>query len=85
MNCHMDTFLATGSRKGNFLPMQNWLLLINHEEKVTSATAMTIVYQDQKFVCYGPYFSHAVQPQGRACADCHANEAVRRIKAGSVS
>ena len=27
----MDTFLETGSRKGNFFPMQDWLLLINHE------------------------------------------------------
>lgn len=82
MNCHMDTFLQTGSRKGNFLPMQDWLLLINHEGKVTSATAMTLVYKDQKFVCYGPYFTHAIQPQGKQCADCHANEAVKRLKAG---
>jgi len=82
MNCHMDTFLATGSRKGTFLPTQDWLLLINHEGKVTSATAMTLVYQDQKFLCYGPYFTHAVQPKGKQCADCHGNEAVKMIKAG---
>ncbi len=82
MNCHMDTFLATGSRKGNFFPMQDWLLLINHEGKVTSATAMTIVYQNHKFVCYGPYFTHAVQPEGKQCTDCHGNAAVKMIKDG---
>ncbi len=84
MNCHMDTFLATGSRKGTFLPMQDWLLLINHEGKVTSATAMTIVYQNKRFVCYGPYFSHAVQSKGRDCADCHANEAVKLLQEGKT-
>jgi hypothetical protein len=82
MNCHMDTFLATGSRKGTFFPIQDWLLLINHEGKVTSATAMTIVYQDKKFICYGPYFTHAVQPKGKQCGDCHGNEAVKMIKDG---
>lgn len=82
MNCHMDTFLETGSRKGTFFPMHDWLLLMNYEGQVTSATAMTLVYQDKKFVCYGPYFTHAVQAKGRDCADCHGNEAVKLIKAG---
>jgi len=82
MNCHMDTFLETGSRKGAFFPMQDWLLLINHEEQITSATAMTITYQDHKFVCYGPYFTHAIQPKGRTCEECHDNAAVQLIAAG---
>lgn len=82
MNCHMDTFLETGSRKGNFFPMQDWLLLINHEGKITSATAMTIVHDNKRFVCYGPYFTHAIQPRGKVCTDCHGNEAVKRLKEG---
>jgi len=82
MNCHMDTFLETGSRKGTFFPMQDWLLLINYDGKITSATAMTIVYEDKKFVCYGPYFTHAVQGEGKQCTDCHGTEAVKMIKAG---
>ncbi len=82
MNCHMDTFLETGSRKGNFVPMHDWLLLMNYEGKVTSATAMTLVHKDKKFICYAPYFTHAIQPKGKTCTDCHANEAMKLIKAG---
>jgi len=82
MNCHMDTFLETGSRKGNFFPLQDWLLLINYEGQITSATAMTIVYDDQRFVCYGPYFTHAAQREGKPCEACHANEAVKKMQAG---
>jgi hypothetical protein len=43
---------------------------------------MTIVFEDQKFICYGPYFTHAIQPEGKHCADCHGNQAVQMIQAG---
>ena len=82
MNCHFDGFLATGSRKGRFLPLQRWMLLINHEGKVTSGAAMSMVYKDRKFILYAPYFSHAIQAKGRACADCHANSAMKLIDSG---
>ena len=82
MNCHFDTFLKTGKRQGNFLPMQNWLLLINYQGKVTSGTAMSLVYQDKKFLSYTPYFTHAIQKKGRGCNDCHGNAAVKMIKEG---
>ena len=82
MNCHMDSFLKTGSRKGNFVKMHDWLLLMNYEGKVTSATAMTLVYKDKKFVCYAPYFTHAIQPKGKACTECHGTEAVKKANKG---
>lgn len=82
MNCHFDGFLATGSRKGRFLPLQQWMLLINHEEKVTSGAAMSMVYKDKKFILYAPYFSHAIQAKGRVCGDCHANSAMKLLDAG---
>jgi hypothetical protein len=81
-NCHFDTFLKTGSREGNFIPMKDWLLLINYEGKVTSGGAMTLVYQNKKFIAYVPYYTHSVAPEGRACDDCHQNEAVRKIQKG---
>jgi len=81
MNCHFDGFLETGSRKGRFLPLQKWMLLINYEGKVTSGTAMSMVYKDEKFILYAPYFSHAIQKKGKSCGDCHANSAVKLIKA----
>jgi len=82
MNCHFDTFLKTGSRKGTFFPMQRWLLLINYNGKVTSGTAMTIVSANKKFVVYAPYHTHAIQKKGRACGDCHANAAMKLIEKG---
>jgi len=82
MNCHFDTFLKTGKRPGNFLPMQTWLLLINYNGKVTSGTAMTIVSNNQKFVVYAPYYTHSIQKKGKACEDCHANAAMKLIKEG---
>ncbi len=82
MNCHFERFVQTGKRKGNYFPMQDWLLLINYQGKVTSGTAMTQVYKDKKFNLYAPFFTRAVQEKGRKCSDCHDNEAVKLIKQG---
>lgn len=81
-NCHFDTFLDTGKKKGNFVPMKDWLLLINHDGKVTSGNVQTLVYQDKKFVAYAPYFTHSISAEGRYCDDCHQNEAVTLIQNG---
>jgi len=80
-NCHFDSAIKEG-KKGNFLPMKSWLLLINYEGKVTSGTAMSLVYQDKKFIAYVPYYTHSIMSPGRACQDCHDNEAVKLIKDG---
>jgi hypothetical protein len=83
MNCHFDTFLKTGKRKGAFLPpIQSWLLLINYEGKVTSGTAMSLISKGKKFIVYAPYYTHAIQKEGRACDDCHANAAMKLIEKG---
>lgn len=81
-NCHFDNFVKTGKRKGNFLPMKDWVLLINHEGKVTSGNVQTLTYRNRKFVAYAPYFTHSISAKGRACADCHRNEAVQMIENG---
>jgi hypothetical protein len=82
MNCHFDAFLETGERKGNFIPMKDWVMLINHEGRVTSGSAMSLVHEGRKFLAYVPYYTHSVMPEGRPCADCHANAAVNRMIAG---
>jgi len=83
LNCHFENFLKTGTRKGNFIsPCQEWVLLINYQGKVTTGTVQTLVYKDQKFVAYAPYFTHAVQAKGKNCVDCHANPAIKLIKEG---
>jgi hypothetical protein len=81
-NCHFDTFLKTGSRKGTFVPMKDWLLLINYDDQVTSGSAMTLVHQNKKFIAYVPYYTHSVTPEGRGCNDCHLNPAVIKIQKG---
>lgn len=75
-NCHFDSVLESDQKKGNFIPIKSWTLLINYNGRVTSGSVMTIVYQDKKFIAYVPYFSHSVSSSGRTCQDCHANNAV---------
>jgi len=81
-NCHFDTFLKTGERKNTFIPMKEWTLLVNYDGRVTSGSAMSLVYKDRKFVAYVPYFTHSVSAEGRTCDECHGNEAVRRMVRG---
>jgi hypothetical protein len=82
MNCHFDTFVKTGEREGNFFPTQSWLLLMNHEGKVYSGTAMSFVANKKKHIVYAPQFTHSIQKEGKACADCHDNEATKLIQQG---
>ncbi|MDY6967634.1 MAG: hypothetical protein SVR08_03110 [Spirochaetota bacterium] len=83
LNCHFDNFLKTGKRKGNFIPpTQEWMILINYKGKVTSGNVQTLVYDDNKFIAYAPYFTHAVQGKGKQCKECHANKAVRLMEKG---
>ena len=78
LNCH---FNYRAHKKGNFFPYLNFLLLVNHNGKVTAGTAMTIVYNGKKFIVYAPYFTHVIT-KGRSCKDCHGNEAVKLITQG---
>lgn len=81
-NCHFSTFLKTGKKKGNFIPMKDWLLLINYEGHVTSASAMLLVNNKDTFVAYAPYRTHSIMAKGRDCTECHNNQAVNLIKEG---
>jgi hypothetical protein len=82
MNCHFDTFVKTWNREGIFFLNLSYLLLMNHNGKVTSGTAMSFVSNNKKFIVYSPQFIHAIQKKGKACDDCHANEAVKLIQQG---
>jgi len=83
LNCHIDRFIETGTKEGNFLPpSQDWLLLINYKDKITAGTVQTAVYKDKKFIAYAPYFTHSIQREAKKCKDCHRNEATKLIKEG---
>jgi len=79
-NCHFSRFLETKSKAGNFIPTKDWMFLINYDNKVTSGTLMTLVYENKTFAGFGPYFTHSVMKKGRDCDACHANEAVMLMK-----
>lgn len=80
LNCHIDSVIRDASAEGNYLTICDWTLLINHQEQVTTGTAMTLVSGGEKFLCYAPYYTHAIQPQGRDCGECHAGRGVRRVR-----
>lgn len=84
VNCHMGAFFKTHRKKGNFIPSASWVLLVNYNGKVTTGTAMTIVYKKHKFVTYAPYFTHIVVKKGRSCKECHGNKAINLIKQGKA-
>ena len=86
-NCHFNNFLKTGKRKGSFIPpAMKWLLLINYDDgetsQVTTGNVQTLVYGDKKFISYVPYYTHAINREGRKCEDCHGNEAIQKIGRG---
>ncbi len=81
-NCHFSEFMKTKTRKGNFIPTTDWLLLVNYKGKVTAATAMVLVYDKQTYVSYTPYFTHNVMKKGRACEECHGNEGMQLVRRG---
>jgi len=81
LNCHIDSFIKTGKEEGNYLPpVRDWLLLVNYKGKVTSGSVQTAVYNNKKFIAYGPYFSHSVSAKARQCVDCHGNAATRLLQ-----
>ena len=43
---------------------------------------MTLVYQNNKFIAFVPYYTHSVTFEGRDCNDCHLTPAVVKIKKG---
>jgi len=81
-NCHFQRVLETKKKKGNFIPMNSFLLLINCKGKVTAGNVMALVYKGKKFIAYVPYFTHSIMAEGRKCSECHRNSAMRLIKEG---
>jgi hypothetical protein len=49
-------------------------------EKVHPATMFVLTYQGKSFYTIAPYTAHNVVKEGRACSECHGNEAVQKIQ-----
>jgi hypothetical protein len=85
-NCHFDKVVETKKRKGNFIPVKSWTMLVNFRGKVTTGNAQTLVCKGKKFVAYVPHFTHSVVKEAKTCADCHGSDAAKKmIKGESVS
>jgi hypothetical protein len=81
-NCHFEAAMKTGEKKGNFIPLKSWLLLVNHEGKVTAGGVQSLTWKGKNFIAYAPQFTHSVVAQGRGCPECHASEAVKLLAKG---
>ncbi len=83
-NCHFDTLLKEGKRVA--IPLSGWVFLMNYNGKVTSANMQTFVVSDNKtFLMFAPQNSHSIMKEGRRCDECHATEAVKKVKEGRLS
>ncbi len=81
-NCHFESFVKTGKKNGNFIPVKSWTLLINYNGQVTTGNVMTLMYKGKTFIAYVPYFTHSLSAEGRSCGDCHGSKAVQKIVKG---
>lgn len=81
-NCHFESRIKEG--KSLSLPVKNLLFLVNHDGKVTLGNLHTFVYENKTMITFAPAFPHLVMKKGRGCPDCHANQAVRDLKKGSL-
>lgn len=83
-NCHFGEFAKTKNKKISFTgKVKDWLLLINYNGQVTSATIQSLVGKNNEpFIMYAPYFTHSIMKQGRKCEQCHNAEAVNTLVEG---
>ena len=88
-NCHFDEFLRLAkagdpkAKPKSFAgPVKSFLLLVNHNGKVTSGGFQTLVGGNKGFVAYVPFETHSIMKEGRKCGDCHGTEIARALAKG---
>ncbi len=83
-NCHFDSLLK--EKKKRFIPVSDWVFLMNYRGKVTSANMQTFVVEGNKtFLMLAPQFTHSVMKPGRKCESCHGTKIAREIKKGKLT
>ena len=83
-NCHFDSLTKEGKRRA--IMLSDWVFLMNHRNKVTSANMQTFVVRGKEtFLMFAPQFSHSVMKQGRKCDACHGTDAAKQLKQGSLA
>jgi hypothetical protein len=78
-NCHFQTEVDEG-RKLAYGRFRNWVFLGNWNGQVYPMNFQSVEYQNSTFVAYGPFYGHTITRQGRACAACHDNAAIREYE-----
>ena len=71
-NCHFESELAGGGKRA-FAQRKDYIFLVNRDEKVYGATYQSLVFEQNTFVAFAPYYAHTITDAGRNCTDCHAN------------
>jgi hypothetical protein len=83
-NCHFETLIK--EKKKRFIPVFDWIFLMNYRGKVTSANLQTFVVKGNKtFLMLAPQFTHSVMKPGRKCESCHGTEIAKQVKNGKLT
>ncbi len=74
-NCHFESMTESHLKRA-YKVMSDFVLLVNRDGKVHSATFQSLTYQGSAFNAIGPGSSHTIG-KGRDCEACHGNDNVK--------
>ena len=83
INCHFETEIATkGKVKKAYNAFPDWKVLLKRDDKITTGTIMTLVYENKAQVVLAPYYSHTViKPDYMTiCDQCHDNKLLKEYQ-----
>ncbi|MDZ7292123.1 MAG: T9SS type A sorting domain-containing protein [candidate division KSB1 bacterium] len=77
-NCHIESYVEGGIRR-HYGPQRDFIFLVNRQgvNKAYPASFQTAAYNGKTFLAIAPFTPHTVVKQGRACAECHSNAAIK--------
>ncbi len=77
-NCHIESYVQ-GKVRRHYGPQRDFIFLVNRQGtgKVYPASYQTASYNGKTFIAIAPFTPHTVVKEGRACADCHNNAAIK--------
>ncbi len=82
-NCHFETEVQAHQKRFFGPPPSNgFVLLIRRKNTglVTTGSLQSLVYGDTTFYAIGPFNSHSITRQARACEECHNSQIVQSYR-----
>ncbi len=77
-NCHFESMTESHLKRA-YTVMSDFVLLVNRDGKVHSATFQSSTFNGSAFNAIGPGSSHTIG-KGRECSDCHNNPNVQEYE-----